>query len=140
MTHPLSNDSALAERPIASSWREIRTPRQRQFYALLLEVRDWTEDDLCAALDTVPPAVVERLARGPVGRRWDCGVCDAFGRMPDHIDGPMWKVYAYHEVPKLYMERREQLHYGPLANEIYERTMATYRAAGWDGEAAGANA
>lgn len=109
-----------------------------------------TEEDLREAVERLPAARRERLAAGPLPYRWDCGVCKAYadfiseldrGRKPIvNVDDPEWRVFLYHEEPKSRMKRRDQLHYGPLANELYERGLATYRAAGWDGDAPEANA
>jgi hypothetical protein len=38
------------------------------------------------------------------------------------------------------MSRRDDQWHGELANDQYRRTITTYRAAGWTGEAVGANA
>jgi hypothetical protein len=102
-------------------------------------------EDLAEAVAALPAEIRERLAGGPVKYRWGCGVCEAFGRdwyisvVPDETD-PMWRAWAYHEVPKLDMKVRRDLHYGEHANAIYCRCIETYRAAGWTGEAQGANA
>lgn len=103
-----------------------------------------TVEDLQAAVDQLPDDIRARLAKGPIPRRWDCGVCVAFGRPfwvgePDPTD-PRWIAWDYHEVPKLEMKRANQQWYGELANDTYERCIATYRAAGWTGEAEPANA
>ena len=109
-----------------------------------------TEDDLRAACEQLPGDVRDRLSRGPLRRRWACGVCEAFGRYKQHLrdtldqprdpDDPMWRAFSYHDVPKIGMKRGDQEHYGPLANDIYLRCLATYRAAGWDGVAEEPNA
>lgn len=55
----------------------------------------------------------EKLARGPLPPRYDCGVCEAFGfeywsvAVPNR-DDPRWVAYAYHEVPKALMRLRDQ--------------------------------
>ncbi len=121
------------------------TPRQAAFKAGLEEMGDVGVEALEGALEQLPSSLVERLAEGPRPSRWVCGVCEAFGRdwystvEPD-LDDPKWVVWAFHEVPKADMNHRDQLHYGELANEIYRRCLATYRAAGWDGEAPEPNA
>lgn len=121
-----------------------KTPQQREFVQFLLAIKDMTEDDLTDAIAACPVDVQARLADGPCRPRWTCGVCEAFGRSfytgePD-ADSPLWRAWGYHEVPKLEMRHANDRHYGPLANETYERAIATYRAAGWIGEAATANA
>lgn len=110
-----------------------------------------TEDDLVEAVSQLPVVIRERLAQGPDPYRWTCGVCKAFGKPylaelrrqlahPMDAADLMWRAFAYHEIPKAQMKRADQQHYGLLANEIYERCIATYRAAGWNGEAEEANA
>ena len=102
-----------------------------------------TEDDLREAVARLPEPIRVKLAEGPLAYRYDCGVCKAFGNeylsrlrrtietAPDPRD-PTWRAFGYHEVPKKDMTRAEQQWYGPLAAEVYERTLATYRAAGWE--------
>lgn len=105
-----------------------------------------TEDDLKVAVAALPDDIREALARGPLPYRYDCGVCAAFGgemfygREDHDPTDTLFRAWGYHEVPKLWMKRRDQQHAGPFSNETYERTIATYRAAGWDGEAAPPNA
>lgn len=122
------------------------TPEQlAEFVAGLEDLRDVTEDELRAAVLACPPHVLERLAQGPLEGRYKCGICEAFGRSwwlnrtPDRTD-PMWIAWAYHEVPKLDMTHRRQLHHGPHSDHTYRRCIATYRAAGWTGEAEEPNA
>lgn len=115
------------------------------FKEFLETLAPMTPDDLQAAVDELPLVIRERLARGPLERRWSCGVCEAFGGAAFYkgildADDPVWRAWGYHEVPKAQMRHRDQLHHGPLANEIYERCIATYRAAGWTGDAPEANA
>lgn len=131
---------AIDQREISPRWRTITSPRQQSFFDVMVKVSDWTEDDLQAAVAALPPTIRDRLAKGPVPRRYDCAACEAFKPFPDDFSGPTWEVFAYHEVPKLYLRRQDDLHYGPLANESYERTLAMYRAAGWSGEAPEADA
>lgn len=120
------------------------TPRQVAFREALRRVSTATERMLREKVAELPPHLQERLAQGPKIYRYGCGVCDAFGR--DFIQGdvdlrdPRWWVWAYHEVPKLDAKRHDDQHYGPIANRIYERCIATYRAAGWQGEPSEANA
>lgn len=120
------------------------TPKQVELREALRRMRSATEAMLREKIAQLPSHIRERLAQGPKPYRYDCGICDAFGR--DFVQGtvdisdPRWWVWAYHEVPKLDAKRHDDVHYGPLANRIYERTIATYRAAGWEGEAAEANA
>lgn len=121
------------------------TPRQREFVAFLQAISDMTEDDLAAALALCPPVVMDLLTRGPLAYRYACGVCEAFGGRAFHghtpdVSDPLWRAWGYHEVPKLHMRRADDRHYGRHANDTYERCIATYRAAGWDGEAAEPNA
>jgi hypothetical protein len=125
--------SALGqEREIAPTWASPElTARQRSFRDAMLSVVDWSLDDLQAAVDALPAHVRARLSQGPVARRWSCGICDAFSPTPDDMSDPIWKVYAYHEVPKLYMRHRDEQWYGLLADEVWERCRAVYKAAGW---------
>lgn len=96
-----------------------------------------TEADLAALMAELPAAVRDKLARGPLPYRYDCGVCDAFGRAfwsepKNHRpDDPAFRVWAYHEIAKLQMRRRDDEWYGPAAEDHYLRTIATYKAAGW---------
>lgn len=103
---------------------------------------DMTENDLREAVAQLPDEIRDKLAKGPLSYRYACGVCKAFGSAylaelkrnietpPDATD-PKWRAFAYHEVPKKDMRVAEQQWSGPLAQEVYERTLATYRAAGW---------
>ncbi len=103
---------------------------------------DMTEDDLREAVEALPEAIRLKLAEGPLPYRYDCGVCEAFGKeylnelkrnietAPDPTD-LKWRAFAYHEVPKKDMFRAEQQWSGPLAADTYKRTKATYRAAGY---------
>lgn len=66
-----------------------------------------------------------------------CGVCEAFGprlykNMKADLNDPLWVVFAWHEVPKIDMKIAEHQWSGPAAQEVYERTLQTYRAAGWE--------
>lgn len=115
-------------------------PKYQAYRDALLAADDLTEDDLLAAVAELPNEIREKLAAGPVARRWSCGVCEAFGKAfyatgDVDLTDPRWRVWIYHETPKARMKRVDQQHYGPLANESYGRTIATYRAAGWTGEA-----
>lgn len=89
----------------------------------------------------VPKRIVEDLARGPNGHRWKCGVCLAFGedwyKQEEvwDLDSPLYRVFCYHEVPRIHCRFKDQEYFGPRANEIYERCIETYRTAGWTGEA-----
>lgn len=111
----------------------------------LLAIGEMTEADLRAAMELIPADVRSSLSMGPVERRYGCAVCEAFGKgfystgSHDSAD-PMWRVFGYHEQPKARMRFAREEHDGPLANEVYVRCLATYRAAGWVGEAEGANA
>lgn len=112
----------------------------------LRAIESMTEDDMRAAVAQLPPEILVSLARGPLSYRYDCGVCASFGGetfygRDDHDpEDPLDRAWGYHEVIKLKMKRRDQAHYGGLANETYERCIATYRAAGWTGEAPEPNA
>lgn len=122
-----------------------REPRAVAFREGLERIEKATEQMLCEQILLLPPAIQTRLAKGPSRRRYDCGVCEAFGHdwvkeAPCDPEDPCWWVWAYHEVPKLDARRSDDQWDGPIANRIYERTIATYRAAGWKGEAAEANA
>lgn len=119
-------------------------PTHSDYVVFLEAIEQMTEDDLADALAQCPEMVRAKLAEGPVRGRWDCGVCDAFGKsfymgQPD-VDSPLWRAWAYHEIPKLDMQSSRDMHFGPLANQCYERALMTYRAAGWIGDAAAANA
>jgi hypothetical protein len=121
-----------------------KTPKQREFVRFLQSIEHMTLDDLRAAIAACPRDVRDRLEAGPLFRRFSCGVCEAFGRgfyagIPD-ADDPRWRAWGYHEVPKLQMRRSDDRHYGELANETYRRSIATYRAAGWEGDAEEPNA
>lgn len=104
-----------------------------------------TEEELASAVASLPAEIRERLAHGPIPRRYTCGVCVAFGASvykslePD-LDDPMWVAFSYHEVPKIDMKVADDQWYGGAANEVYRRCIATYRAAGWTGEAEEPNA
>lgn len=111
----------------------------------LIVAESITIDDVQDAMNSIPLEIQQRLAKGPLPRRYDCAVCVAFGKNfygDGHVilGDPMWTVYLYHEVPKAKMKRMDQCHYGPLANEIYTRCIETYKAAGWAGVAEEANA
>lgn len=120
-------------------------PKYQDYKDALLAAEALTEDDLRAAMLELPDEIRATLARGPIPRRWDCGICEAFGK-PFYCTGavdltdPRWIVWIYHEVPKAHMKRNDQLHYGHWANETYVRCIATYRAAGWSGDAEEPNA
>lgn len=110
---------------------------------------EWmTEDDLASAmaeLRELEPDVIAKLAQGPKSYRYGCAVCDAFGEAyykhcPPDPDDPKWRAFAYHEIPKKDMFHANSQFYGPLANDTYVRCIATYRAAGWTGEAQEPNA
>ncbi len=116
------------------TWKDLYTP-----------VRHMTEATLIAAMAQIPETIRLKLAEGPHPRRWTCAICLAFGKdwyltAVPAPDDPMWLVFAYHEIPKIHMKRDDDQWYGTLANRTYERGIATYRAAGWKGEAEGANA
>jgi hypothetical protein len=120
-------------------------PKYYDYRDALLAADSLTEDDLLEAVVELPNEIRDRLAEGPLPYRYDCGVCEAFGKAfykegAVDLADPMWRVWIYHETPKARMKRVDQQHYGPLANECYERTLATYRAAGWPGEAPEPNA
>lgn len=123
---------------------ETLTPAQIAFTAALNEARNITHAEMCEAVALLPDDIRARLAIGPHRHRWTCSVCDAFGasfyRGTIDLTDARWIVWIYHEVPKSDMRHRDQLHYGERANEIYRRCIATYRAAGWAGEAAEPNA
>lgn len=113
-----------------------------RFKAALDAARHVSEDLLILSVALLDPEIRERLRAGPVPARYRCGVCQAFGadfytNAETEIDltDPRWLVWIYHEVPKAEMTHVDELHYGDLANETYVRAIATYRAAGWDGEA-----
>jgi hypothetical protein len=116
------------------------------FEAFLRSIEDMTYDDLVADVAQLPVEIRERLADGPMQYRYDCGVCVAFGGRSFYgkgigsADDVRWRVFGYHEVPKLGMKFQRELHNGPHANAMYERCLDTYRAAGWTGEAPPPNA
>ncbi len=108
-----------------------------EYKELLDTAEQLTVEDLGRLIAEVKPEVRAKLAEGPLPYRYDCGVCAAFGRSwyrdkknfdPASADA---LVFAYHEVPKLHMRFADQEHQGPLADDIYQRCLATYRAAGW---------
>lgn len=123
---------------------ETLTPAQIAFKAALNEARDITHAAMCEAVTLLPETIRSRLATGPHRHRWTCRVCDVFGASfyqgTIDLTDPRWIVWIYHEVPKADIRHRNQLHHGQLANEIYQRCIATYRAAGWVGEALAPNA
>lgn len=95
-----------------------------------------TEADVVAALALCPEHIRAGLALGPRGTRYSCGICHTFGKAWYSAGGftmrdPMWIVWGYHEVPKLHMTEEGQQFNGPLADDVYARCLATYRAAGW---------
>lgn len=116
-----------------------------EFKQHLLAAQDMTYDDLLEAMYQIPSSIKEKLAEGPKSYRYACGVCIAFGRefyenMDHTLDNPMFKVWIYHEIPKVHMRFRDQLHSGQFSNQTYIRCLETYRAAGWLGEFPEANA
>lgn len=101
----------------------------------------------------VPKLKVEGLEQGPNQYRYSCGVCIAFAGLSFGIndkwyhdtaswdlESPLYRVFCYHEVPRIWCRFKDEEHRGPRANEIYERCIETYRAAGWTGEAQEPNA
>jgi hypothetical protein len=122
-----------------------REPRALEFKAGLERVALVTEATLAETIALIPTETAALLARGPKPARYDCAVCDAFGyewikSTPCDPEDPRWLIWAYHETPKLDACHNDDQFYGAIANRIYERTIATYRAAGWQGEAPEPNA
>lgn len=121
------------------------TERQHAYAHVLIALREMTEEELYEAVAQLPQEIRDRLARGPHPARFTCAVCNAFGKghyktvWPD-ADDPAYRAFAYHEVPKGRANSGDDQHHGALANETYERCIATYRAAGWKGVAAPADA
>lgn len=118
---------------------------------LLHEARSITVEQLADAMDALResrPEIVDHLARGPRGYRYDCTICNAFKTYRDRddfldaidIDDPLWVVWMFHEVPKSMMKHSHQLHEGRFANMVYDRCIVTYRLAGWEGQAPEPNA
>lgn len=118
---------------------------KRDFRDDLRPLEAVTEEQLAEAMQRIPDHIVMRLRQGPNPSRYTCGVCEAFGKQwykntQANMDDPMWLVWAYHEFPKVHMQVRDDQFHGAAANMVYERCIATYRAAGWQGEAQPANA
>lgn len=116
------------------------TERAIEFRDSLLVVEQATEEMLREQIALLPAGIATHLERGPTPRRYECAVCNAFGRdwvkeVPCDPADPLWRVWAFHETPKLDARHKDDQHYGAIANRIYERTLATYRAAGWQGVA-----
>jgi len=117
-----------------------------EYRETLLKAADISLEDVVEAMSKISDEVRVKLASGPLPYRYDCGVCQAFGAPAnstvhfEDFDEPSMTVWIYHEVPKGKFRHRDENYYGPGANEIYERCLATYRAAGWTGEATDANA
>jgi hypothetical protein len=122
------------------------------FGAALMAIQEMTVNDLIGDMGKIDRTHRDALCAGPMPRRYDCSICECIGKLPDwenrpapfwmrdDPDDPLWRVWAYHEVPKLHCRRNDDLHYGWQADVIYERCIETYRAAGWTGEADPANA
>lgn len=108
--------------------------------------RNLTIEQVQEAMLYLPNDIKTKLAEGPLFRRYDCGVCQAFGTRPntpvlyEGFDQYMFIVWIYHEVPKVDFRFADQNHYGKGADDIYKRCIETYRAAGWTGEAEEPNA
>lgn len=121
----------------------ISTKRDwREDYRILASM---TEEDLKEAVDQLPQEIRDKLAEGPNPNRYSCGVCKAFGQdyineltrtleTPPDPNDPKWRAFGYHEVPKKDMTTAQQQWSGSLAQQVYERTIATYKAAGWEEE------
>lgn len=115
------------------------TESEHQYALALLELQTMSVDELALAVLELDQHTLRALARGPVRRRYDCGVCEAFGSTQLFkdvgwtLDDPRVRVFAYHELPKARMHHTNDQHYGELANETYRRTLAVYYAASWDG-------
>lgn len=131
-------------RPVSNYWDELPDEKAMSamgFRRLLEAVRDMTYEDLVAEVAKLPDDIRARLAEGPRQNQYSCAVCDAVGGPSFYRSGKddptdvVWRVYAWHEVPKLFMTNNRQLHWGELSDETYKRCVATYRAAGWTGEA-----
>lgn len=128
-----------ASRTRNTDWQMSLTRPVDEIQVLWGPFSKFTKQDVVTAMIEVPPHIVERLAQGPLPRRWSCGVCEAFGEPfydgePD-VNDPQWIVWAFHEVPKLKMHLADDQWYGELANETYRRCITTYQAAGWIGKA-----
>jgi hypothetical protein len=127
----------FVDRELAPAWGRLTTDQQRMFKHLLVEMRDVTVPEFVVMVEALPAPIRARLAEGPHPRRWTCGVCNAFGRerWPNGAapleDEPQWRVWAWHEVPKLFMLNPDSQFYGRYANENYRRCVVTYQAAGW---------
>lgn len=116
-----------------------KEPRN-DYEKILFAYEDLTIEDVKEALKKIDPKIVEFLKEGPVNYRYDCAVCIAFGgasnKAPDisKLSDDEMVVWIYHELPKMSMKRGDQVFYGPLADQIYERCIETYKAARWIGE------
>jgi hypothetical protein len=122
----------------------IKNEGHAKFAAHLVEAREITVQRVAEAIERLKethPDHVERLARGPNPSRYSCTVCNAFRAhwdtpgVDDLIDlsEPPWVVWMFHEVPKSFMRRNKDLHYGRFANMIYERCVVIYRLSGYKG-------
>lgn len=123
-------------------WGDPKYATLKRSYAQLLDV---TEEQLRAAVEQLSWHLRDALARGPLPYRYDCRVCESFGSgfykgIEYDLSNPMHLVFGYHEAPKVNMTHRDHQHYGPHANATYTRCIATYRAAGWSGDAEEPNA
>lgn len=121
------------------------TKRQHAHAHVLIALREMTEEELREAVAQLPQETRDRLAQGPHPVRRACGVCNVLNKGDYRIawpnaDDPAYRAFAYHEVPKSYADHDGDQYHGALANDIYERCIATYRAAGWKGVAAPADA
>lgn len=117
-----------------SWWR----PQHEPFKQALEAARAIDAEALAAAIEQLPQPLQFALCKGPMPYRYDCRVCTTLRELlgdaePARLDDPIWVVWAYHEVPKALIEHRDEQWVGEHANAIYERCLATYRAAGWDG-------
>lgn len=106
------------------------------------------DDGLPPLVAALPEPIRALLALGPLPDRWECRVCSAVGgarfygyaHLHAEPSDPRWAVWMFHETPKLHAVETNELYYGPLADQIYQRCIMIYRAAGWEGVAEPANA
>lgn len=111
----------------------ISAPRRAELEA----AAEITEAQLVEAIEALPDEIREQLGKGPIRySRYACRICDAFRscRLAKDLphDDPRWIVFNYHEVPKLKMLSAEDQWRGPQAQQVYNRCMTIYRAAGWE--------
>lgn len=130
----------MGSSPTASIMEKASKEPRSDYEKTLFAYENLTIGDVKKALEKIDPKIVGFLKEGPVNYRYDCAVCIAFGgasnKPPDisKLSDDEMVVWIYHELPKMSMKRGDQVFYGPFADQIYERCIETYKAAGWTGE------